>query len=92
MAPFNFLPKEEQYFALFSQMTSHIQDASRLLVEMLGSQSGAFAEHARRIKDVEHACDQLTHTVSTQLNKSFITPFDRVIKDLLSCVETVCVS
>ncbi|MFN2455601.1 MAG: DUF47 domain-containing protein [Pyrinomonadaceae bacterium] len=77
MPPFNFLPKEEQYFSLFSQMTSHIHDASRLLVEMLGSQSGAFAEHARRIKDVEHACDQLTHTVSTQLNKSFITPFDR---------------
>ncbi len=77
MALFNFLPKEEQYFSFFSQMTSHIHDASQLLVEMMNDKSGVYSEHARRIKDVEHACDQLTHTVTTQLNKSFITPFDR---------------
>lgn len=77
MALFNFLPKEEQYFSFFSQMTSHIHDAAQILVEMMNSKSGAYTEHARRIKDVEHLCDQLTHTVTMQLNKSFITPFDR---------------
>ncbi len=34
MALFYFLPKEEQYFSLFSQMTSYISDAARALVEM----------------------------------------------------------
>ena len=77
MPLFNFLPREEQYFALFSQMTSYIYDASRALVEMVNDREGEYEEHARRIKAIEHECDELTHTVSTRLNKSFITPFDR---------------
>jgi len=77
MAFFNFLPKEEQYFALFSQMTSHIYDAAAALVEMLNDKNGNFPEHSKRIKVIEHACDDLTHSISTRLNKSFITPFDR---------------
>jgi len=77
MPLFNFLPREEQYFSLFSQMTSYIYDASRALVEMVSDKDGEYEEHARRIKSIEHECDELTHTVSTRLNKSFITPFDR---------------
>jgi uncharacterized protein len=77
MPLFNFLPREEQYFALFSRMTSYIYDASRALVEMVNDRGGNYEEHARRIKAIEHECDELTHTVSTRLNKSFITPFDR---------------
>lgn len=77
MALFNILPKEEQYFALFSQMTSYIYDAAHALVEMLSDKSGNFEEHSRRIKNIEHDCDELTHRISTRLNKSFITPFDR---------------
>ncbi len=77
MALFNFLPKEEQYFSLFSQMTSYISDAARALVEMLSDSTGSYADHSKRIKAIEHACDELTHSISTRLNKSFITPFDR---------------
>lgn len=77
MALFNILPKEEQYFGLFSQMTSYIYDAARALVEMMSDKSGNYGEHSRRIKAIEHQCDELTHRVSTRLNKSFITPFDR---------------
>jgi predicted phosphate transport protein (TIGR00153 family) len=74
---FSLLPKEEQYFALFSQMTSYIYDAARALVEMINDVEGDPAEHLKRIKLIEHQCDDLTHSVSTRLNKSFITPFDR---------------
>lgn len=77
MARFSFLPKEEQYFSFFSQMTSYIYDASRMLVEMFAETSGNYTEHATRIKQIEHSCDELTHSVSMHLNKSFITPFDR---------------
>jgi predicted phosphate transport protein (TIGR00153 family) len=77
MALFNFLPKEEQYFSFFTQMTSYIYDAARLLVEMLSDKGGEYAEHAKRIKAIEHSCDDLMHSIATRLNKSFITPFDR---------------
>jgi predicted phosphate transport protein (TIGR00153 family) len=71
------LPREEQYFALFAQMTSYINDAARTLVEMLAHHDGDYQEYVQRIKSIEHACDDLTHNVSTRLNQSFITPFDR---------------
>ena len=77
MGLLNFLPKEEQYFDLFIQMTLYISDAARTLVEMLSDKDADFEEYAQRIKGLEHACDELTHSVSTRLNKSFITPFDR---------------
>ena len=77
MGLLNFLPKEEQYFDLFIQMTLYISDAARTLVEMLSDKNADFEEYAQRIKGLEHACDELTHSVSTRLNQSFITPFDR---------------
>ncbi len=77
MGFFNFLPKEEQYFDLFAQMTLYISDASRTLEEMLTDKNADFEEYSQRIKGLEHACDELTHNIATRLNKSFITPFDR---------------
>jgi uncharacterized protein len=84
MARFSFLPKEEQYFSFFSQMTSYIYDAARVLVEMLNDKNGSYADYLKRIKEIEHQCDDLTHSISTKLNKSFITPFDREDIYLLS--------
>ncbi|HUQ31759.1 MAG TPA: DUF47 family protein [Pyrinomonadaceae bacterium] len=81
---FSLLPKEEQYFSFFSQMTSYIYDAARALVEMLNDQGGSYTDHLKRIKEIEHQCDDLTHSISTKLNKSFITPFDREDIYLLS--------
>jgi predicted phosphate transport protein (TIGR00153 family) len=71
------LPREEQYFSLFAQMTSYINDAAKTLVEMMSHRDGDYQEYVQRIKSIEHACDDLTHNVSTRLNQSFITPFDR---------------
>src|SRR5438876_9587142 len=77
MGLLNFMPKEEQYFVLFIQMTVYISDAARELKEMLADKNHNYDEYARLIKGLEHACDELTHSISTRLNKSFITPLDR---------------
>ena len=74
---FRLLPREDEYFAMFSQMTAKIQEASTVLIEMMQGSSDKFEAQAKRIKDAEHACDELTHKITTKLNKSFITPFDR---------------
>jgi predicted phosphate transport protein (TIGR00153 family) len=90
---FSLLPREDEYFILFSQMTEKIQDASNTLVEMMtqSRESGSFESYAKRIKDIEHGCDELTHTVTTKLNKSFITPFDREdIFTLCVALDDVC--
>ena len=88
---FSLLPREDEYFLLFSQMTEKIQNASNTLVEMMQGESGTFESAAKRIKDIEHECDELTHTVTTKLNKSFITPFDREdIFALCVALDDVC--
>ena len=77
MARFSLIPKEEQYFLLFRQMTSHIYDAASKLAEMLAGNPADFQTHLDSIKAIEHQCDELTHSISKKLNSSFITPFDR---------------
>jgi uncharacterized protein len=74
---FSLLPREDAYFTLFSQMTAKMQEASNLLVEMTQGDSANFEAMTKKIKDTEHACDAITHELTTKLNKSFITPFDR---------------
>ncbi len=74
---FSFIPKEEQYFSLFQQMTDYIQDSAKALTEMMNDQSGEYDHHVNRIKSIEHQADELSHTILNKLNKSFITPFDR---------------
>lgn len=74
---FRLLPREDEYFTLFSQMTAKMQEASNALVELTQGSSDNFETVVKRIKDAEHACDSITHEITTKLNKSFITPFDR---------------
>lgn len=74
---FGLLPKEDEYFTLFSQMGAEIKNGANSLLEMLQDKPENYEARAKGIKDAEHACDELTHQVTTKLNKSFITPFDR---------------
>jgi uncharacterized protein len=88
---FSFLPKEDQYFELFSQMSVKIQEAADLLGEMLAAPDREFDSFSKRIKSIEHECDELAHNVTTKLNKSFITPFDREdIYTLAMALDDVC--
>lgn len=88
---FSLLPREDEYFTLFLQMTEKIQEASTALVEMLQDESRSFEAHSKNIKDAEHACDEVTHKITTKLNKSFITPFDREdIFALSVALDDVC--
>jgi predicted phosphate transport protein (TIGR00153 family) len=88
---FSFLPREDEYFKMFTNMAEKIEEASTILMEMLGSDGSDFSSFTKRIKDVEHECDQITHEITTKLNKSFITPFDREdIYTLSVALDDIC--
>lgn len=88
---FSLLPREDEYFTLFSEMTGKIREASDLLVRMIEDDPKNFEDFSVRIKDTEHACDEFTHRITTKLNKSFITPFDREdIYTLTVALDDVC--
>lgn len=76
---------------MFSQMTAKIQEAAGILVEMLTGPQEKFEALSKKIKSVEHECDEITHNITTRLNRSFITPFDREdIYTLSVALDDVC--
>lgn len=88
---FSLLPKEDEYFTLFSNHGKTIQDAATALVEMFQDTPDKFEAHSKKIKNLEHACDEVTHAITTKLNSSFITPFDREdIFTLVVALDDVC--
>ncbi|MBV9217521.1 MAG: DUF47 domain-containing protein [Acidobacteria bacterium] len=88
---FSLLPKETQYFTLFTQMSSKLKEASAALVEMLEGRDEDYLSLSKRIKHIEHECDEIAHSVTRKLNKSFITPFDREdIYTLSVALDDVC--
>jgi predicted phosphate transport protein (TIGR00153 family) len=88
---FSLLPKETQYFALFAQLSSKLIEASDTLVEIMRSSDDNYESLSKRLKHIEHECDELTHAVTTKLNKSFITPFDREdIYTLSVALDDIC--
>lgn len=88
---FSLLPREDEYFTLFSQIAKKIEEAANELVLMLNDAPGTFEAHTKKIKDTEHACDELMHTITTKLNSSFITPFDREdIYTLAVALDDIC--
>ena len=65
--------------------------AAALLVELMGGSDENFETLSKKIKSVEHECDEITHNITIKLNKSFITPFDREdIYTLSVALDDVC--
>jgi uncharacterized protein len=72
----NLIPRERKFYELFEQEIGNIVDATTLLIELLDNPSdGGQRQHL--IKDLEHQGDELTHRIVRDLNRVFVTPFDR---------------
>jgi predicted phosphate transport protein (TIGR00153 family) len=77
------LPREEKFFDMFSQMGQMLIEGAALLNTLLGDVAQAPVQ-AGEIKALEHKADNLTHSIITKLNQTFITPFDREDIHMLS--------
>jgi uncharacterized protein len=75
--PFSLVPKERQFFVLFRENANTLLESFRTLNLMLGNGAGEFTQHARKLRDLEHQADETTHRINQELNRTFITPFDR---------------
>jgi len=76
MVKFSILPRESKFFDLFEESARNMLKTSQALREMLDTWElveGRVAE----ITELEHAGDTITHQISAQLHRTFVTPFDR---------------
>jgi len=70
------IPREAKFFVMFAEQANNLTEGARLLKEILGDYTDLEARVAR-LKEIEHRGDEMTHTILTKLNQTFITPFDR---------------
>ena len=73
---FSLVPRNEQFFRDFVQLSEEIRKGARTLKQMLATDPPDMPK-ADAIKETEHACDGLTRSIIDRLNRSFITPLDR---------------
>jgi predicted phosphate transport protein (TIGR00153 family) len=84
------LPRDEQFFELFTQIAQRGVDAARQLGELLASDGDRRAYLIESISRLELEADQMTHDVTVRLDRSFITPLDREdIHFLASSLDSV---
>ncbi|HNC39668.1 MAG TPA: DUF47 family protein, partial [Chitinophagaceae bacterium] len=73
-----FMPKSKIFNELFEKVAANVSLMSDKLRELVGEAD--FDKRAAlitQIEDLEHANDDLTHNIFTELGRNFITPFDR---------------
>ena len=73
-----FLPKNKVFYDLFEKVADNVGKMGRMLKDVVAEPD--FDKRAAlitQLEDLEHANDELTHTVFTELGRNFITPIDR---------------
>ncbi|MBN1375961.1 MAG: DUF47 domain-containing protein [Dehalococcoidia bacterium] len=76
MPKFSFMPRDDRFFDLFEVSASNIVKAAETLKDMIYTWEDISTKMDNMTK-IEHQGDTITHEIMFQLNRSFITPFDR---------------
>ncbi len=76
MFKFNLMPRDDKFFDLFEVSAKNMVRAAESLKDMIYSWE-RFDEKLEEMTQIEHQGDTITHEIMFQLNRSFITPFDR---------------
>jgi uncharacterized protein len=70
------IPRDGKFYDLFNDQAENIYEAAQKLV-ILFRDFNDVEKRVAEIKVAEHKGDQITRSVMTKLNQTFITPFDR---------------
>jgi predicted phosphate transport protein (TIGR00153 family) len=92
---FRLTPHERGFYPLFTRAAENIAVAADELAKLVAADAGGRAALAARVKEAEHAGDELTHEIMVKINTTFVTPFDRediyrlasALDDVLDAIE-----
>ena len=73
-----FMPKNKIFYELFEKVSDNAAIMGSMLRDVVAEPD--FDKRASiilQMEDLEHANDELTHNIFTELGRNFITPFDR---------------
>jgi uncharacterized protein len=73
-----FSPKNKVFYGLFEEVANNGHLMAIKLAALIAETDYNKRQHMiKPIEDLEHASDELTHKIFTELGRNFITPFDR---------------
>ncbi len=73
------LPKDEKFFEYFEKDVENLLNAATIFRDLMAPEMSKEerAQKIRRIEELEHRGDEITHSIFSELGGTFITPFDR---------------
>src|SRR4029453_17928630 len=78
----------DKFLPFFEQSADNLRDAANIYSNLSRvTTKEEIASVRDDIKNLEHVGDKLTHTIFEELNRSFITPFDR--EDIYSLTKSL---
>ena len=92
-----FLPHDERFFDYFRDAANNAAGRRQAVDRYLRPIRGSRAESVRRLREVEHRGDEITHQIFNALNRTFVTPLDRedisalasAIDDFVDAIEEI---
>jgi predicted phosphate transport protein (TIGR00153 family) len=81
------LAGEETFFELFVKLATVLVAGAEQLLDLIGNYDEGRGAKAKRLADLEHEADDITHEIMTKLNSTFVTPMDR--EDIHSLASTL---
>ena len=82
----NFLtPKQPIFFELFKGLGQKVLEIASLFESLTKATSADIADFVKKAVEIEHEADEITREIVNQLNKTFVTPFDR--EDIYTLAE-----
>lgn len=85
------LPHDDHFYILLEESAQNLVKAGMELKKLpLCQKQSEREEVAKKIKDIEHDGDSVTHRIFSELNSTFVTPMDREdIHELASALDDV---
>jgi len=93
-------PRELVFFDLLEASVTNLVASAKLFEAEFKSREDSTQWHSlrRRMKDLEHVGDEITHDIVDRLNLTFVTPLERedilalahALDDVVDCVDGVC--
>jgi predicted phosphate transport protein (TIGR00153 family) len=73
------IPKEDKFFKHFERDVDNLLLAAQVFKELMSNaiSKEERAQKIKRIEELEHRGDEITHTIFSELGATFLTPFDR---------------
>jgi len=86
------LPKDDKFFNYFERDVENVLAAAKVFKELMTNSISKEerAQKIRKIEELEHKGDEVTHQIYSDLGSTFITPFDREdIHELASKLDDI---